>query len=119
MTRPFSRYWPADAHVIGKNITRFHCLYWPAMLISAGLELPRQVAVHGFMTLEGQNISKTTGNLIDPVDLVDELGADPVRYYLLREFASAPTATSPAPSCSTATTPTSRTTSETSSTGRS
>lgn len=82
----FERYWPADVHVIGKNITRFHCLYWPAMLMAAGLPVPKQVAVHGFMTLEGQRISKTTGNVIDPVQLVDEYGADPVRYYLLREF---------------------------------
>jgi methionyl-tRNA synthetase len=82
----FHRYWPADSHVVGKNITRFHCLYWPAMLLSAGLDVPRQIAVHGFMTLEGEKISKTTGNLIDPVDLVEEHGADPVRYYLLREF---------------------------------
>jgi len=81
----FARYWPADVHVVGKNITRFHCLYWPAMLISAGLPVPRQVAVHGFLTLEGQRISKTTGNVVDPVDLVDEFGADPVRYYFLRE----------------------------------
>ena len=66
--------WPADAHVIGKDITRFHCLYWPAMLLSAGLPLPRSVAVHGFMTLEGQRISKTTGNIIDPVELVDAYG---------------------------------------------
>ncbi len=85
----FERYWPADAHVIGKDITRFHCLYWPAMLLSAGLPLPKQVAVHGFMTLEGQRISKTTGNIIDPVALVDEFGADAVRYYLTRNLSFA------------------------------
>ena len=86
----FQRYWPANAHVIGKDITRFHCLYWPAMLLSAGLLLPEQVAVHGFMTLEGQRISKTTGNVIDPVELVDKVGTDAVRYYLMRvlSFAS-------------------------------
>jgi methionyl-tRNA synthetase len=81
----FERYWPADAHVIGKNITRFHCLYWPAMLMSAGLPLPKSVAVHGFMTLEGQRISKTTGNIVDPVALAAEFGADAIRYYLLRD----------------------------------
>ena len=85
----FAHYWPADVHVIGKNITRFHCLYWPAMLLAAGLKPPKQVAVHGFMTLEGQKISKTTGNLIDPVDLVNEFGADAVRFYILREFSFA------------------------------
>ncbi len=86
----FAHYWPADAHVIGKDITRFHCLYWPAMLLSAGLPLPRQVAVHGFITLDGQRISKTAGNSIDPVELVDEFGVDAVRYSLLRglSFAS-------------------------------
>ncbi len=83
------RYWPADTHVIGKNITRFHCLYWPAMLMSAGLPLPRQVAVHGFMTLEGQRISKTTGNIIDPAELVNKFGADAVRYYLMRDISFA------------------------------
>ncbi len=88
-TAKFERYWPADVHVIGKNITRFHCLYWPAMLLSAGLPLPRQVAVHGFMTLEGKRISKTVGNIIDPVELVDEFGADAVRYYLLRNLSLA------------------------------
>jgi methionyl-tRNA synthetase len=81
----FAATWPADAHVIGKNITRFHCLYWPAMLMSAGIALPKCIAVHGFMTLEGQRISKTTGNIVDPVDLVDEFGADAVRYYLMRD----------------------------------
>jgi methionyl-tRNA synthetase len=82
----FAHYWPADAHVIGKDITRFHCLYWPAMLLSAGLALPRQVAVHGFMTLNGQRISKTAGNSIDPVELVNEFGADAVRYSLVRNL---------------------------------
>ncbi|HZU70305.1 MAG TPA: methionine--tRNA ligase [Ktedonobacteraceae bacterium] len=85
----FRHYWPADAHVIGKDITRFHCLYWPAMLMSAGLALPRQVAVHGFITLEGQRISKTTGNIVEPVELVDEFGVDAVRYYLLRNLSFA------------------------------
>ena len=81
----FEATWPAAAHVIGKNITRFHCLYWPAMLMSAGIELPKSVAVHGFMTLEGQRISKTTGNIVDPVELAEEYGADAVRYYLMRD----------------------------------
>jgi methionyl-tRNA synthetase len=85
----FERYWPADAHVIGKDITRFHCLYWPAMLMSAGIALPRQIAVHGFITLEGQRISKTSGNIVEPVELVDEFGVDAVRYYLLRNLSFA------------------------------
>ncbi|MGH2562312.1 MAG: methionine--tRNA ligase [Thermomicrobiales bacterium] len=82
----FERYWPADSQVIGKDIQRFHCLYWPAMLLSAGLPLPRRVVVHGFITIEGKRISKTTGNVIYPPDLVAEFGADPVRYYLMRDF---------------------------------
>jgi methionyl-tRNA synthetase len=82
----FEHYWPADAHVIGKDITRFHCLYWPAMLLSAGLPLPRQIAVHGFITLEGDRISKSTGNIVNPVELVDEFGVDAIRYYLLRNL---------------------------------
>jgi methionyl-tRNA synthetase len=81
----FDRYWPADSQIIGKDITRFHILYWPAMLMAAGLELPRRIVVHGFLTVEGQRISKTTGNTIDPVDLVEEFGADPVRYYMIRD----------------------------------
>ncbi len=85
----FERYWPADSQVIGKDITRFHCLYWPAMLLSAGLPLPRRIVVHGFMTLEGQKISKTTGNVLDPVDLVAEFGPDPIRYYLMRDVSLA------------------------------
>ncbi len=88
-TAMFERYWPADVHVIGMDITRFHCLYWPAMLMSAGIPLPRQVAAHGFITLEGERISKTTGNIVEPVGLVNEFGADAVRYYLLRNLSFA------------------------------
>jgi len=85
----FGHFWPADAHVIGKDIIRFHCLYWPSMLMSAGLSLPRQVAVHGFMTLEGAKISKSTGNIVNPVELVDEFGVDAIRYNLLRNLSFA------------------------------
>ncbi len=80
----FERYWPADVHLVGKEIIRFHCLYWPALLLSAGLALPRQVFAHGWLTKDGKKISKTTGNTIDPGALVDEFGSDAVRYYLLR-----------------------------------
>ncbi len=82
----FEHYWPAAAHVIGKDIVRFHCLYWPAMLMSADLPLPRQVAVHGFTTLEGKKISKSAGNVVSPVELVDEFGTDAVRYSILRNL---------------------------------
>ena len=82
----FERYWPAAAQVIGKDIVRFHCLYWPAMLMSADLPLPRQIAVHGFTTLEGRKISKSTGNVVSPIELVDEFGVDAVRYYTLRNL---------------------------------
>ncbi len=79
----FARYWPADVHVIGKDITRFHCIIWPAMLMSAGLPLPRRVFGHGFLYLKGEKISKTRGNVLDPLDLVRDYGLDPVRYTLL------------------------------------
>jgi methionyl-tRNA synthetase len=85
-TATFERYWPADAQLIGKDIQRFHCLYWPAMLLSGGLPLPERIVVHGFMTLEGKKISKTAGNVLDPVDAVAEFGTDAVRYYLMRDF---------------------------------
>ncbi len=73
-------------HCIGKGITRFHCLYWPAMLLSAGLPLPNEVFVHGYVTVDGQKISKSLGNTIDPVSLIEKYGYEPVRYYLLREI---------------------------------
>ena len=81
-----AKWWPADLHVIGKNITRFHCLYWPAMLMSAGLPLPKQVFAHGFMLdVSGQRMSKTTGNTEDPDEVADTFGVDGVRYTVLRE----------------------------------
>jgi methionyl-tRNA synthetase len=82
----FARYWPADVHIIGKNITRFHCLYWPAMLMSAGIALPDQVFAHGFMLLRGEKMSKTRGNVLDPDAAVDLFGVDGVRYLVLREI---------------------------------
>jgi methionyl-tRNA synthetase len=80
----FERYWPAQLHLVGKEIIRFHCLYWPALLLSAGLPLPKQVFAHGWLTKDGKKISKTTGNSVDPSALADEFGSDAVRYYLLR-----------------------------------
>jgi methionyl-tRNA synthetase len=79
------RFWPADVHFVGKDIVRFHTIYWPAMLLAAGLPAPRRVFAHGWWTNEGQKISKSLGNVIDPVALVEEYGLDPVRYFLLRE----------------------------------
>ena len=81
----FERWWPADLHVIGKNITRFHCLYWPAMLMSAGIPLPKQVFAHGFMLDRGERMSKTRGNTKDPHQAADEFGVDGIRYVVLRE----------------------------------
>ncbi|MDQ4034654.1 MAG: methionine--tRNA ligase [Chloroflexota bacterium] len=81
-----AKWWPADVHVIGKNITRFHCLYWPAMLMSARLPLPRQIFAHGFMLdRSGQRMSKTTGNTEDPDEAADTFGVDGIRYVVLRE----------------------------------
>ncbi|MDE1970699.1 MAG: methionine--tRNA ligase [Patescibacteria group bacterium] len=82
----YRKWWPADLHVIGKGITRFHAIYWPAFLLSAQLELPKALFVHGYMTVNGQKMSKTLGNVIDPFDLITRYGADPIRYYLLREI---------------------------------
>ncbi len=81
----YRRFWPADLHMVGKDILRFHAIYWPAFLMAAGLEPPRRVFAHGWWTNEGQKISKSLGNVIDPVRLVERYGLDPVRYFLLRE----------------------------------
>ncbi len=82
-----SRYWPADLHLIGKDIVKFHAIYWPAMLMSAALPLPKRIFGHGFITVEGQKLSKSIGNVIDPNVLVDTYGADAVRFFL---FAATP-----------------------------
>jgi len=84
----FNKYWPANAHVVGKDIARFHCIIWPSMLMSAGLKLPESVYVHGFISSDGHKMSKSLGNVIDPVDYVNQYGVDPVRYYLLRYIPS-------------------------------
>ena len=81
----FSTWWPADVHIIGKDINRFHSIYWPAMLMSAGLEPPRKIWVHGFMTVQGERMSKSLGNLLDPSEMVGVFGADGARYVVLRE----------------------------------
>ncbi|MFH1582284.1 MAG: methionine--tRNA ligase, partial [bacterium] len=81
-------FWPADIHCIGKDIFRFHVLLWPAMLLALGKELPKNVFVHGYITSNGEKMSKSLGNVIDPVELVKKYGLDPVRYFLLREFSS-------------------------------
>ena len=77
--------WPADAHLIAKDILRFHCMVWPGMLLSAGYELPGQIFAHGFLTVEGRKISKSLGNIIDPAYLVEKYSADVIRYFLIRE----------------------------------
>lgn len=82
----FKKYWPADAHVIGKEINRFHSLLWPAMLMSAGVELPKQIAVHGWITVNGQKMSKSVGNVVDPLALVAKYPLEAVRYFLMREI---------------------------------
>ncbi len=83
----FEKWWPADLHIVGKDITRFHAVIWPAMLMAAKLPLPRQVFGHGFMTLNGQRMSKTLGTIVDPIEAADRLGVDPLRLYLVKEVA--------------------------------
>ena len=82
---PRAKYWPADVHIIGKDIIRFHAVYWPAFLLSAGLPLPKRVYAHGFLLNKGEKMSKSVGNVVDPVNLVNHFGLDQVRYFFLRE----------------------------------
>ena len=82
---PNARFWPMDVHMIGKDITRFHCIFWPAFLMSAKLPLPTKIVVHGFLFNKGEKMSKSVGNVISPTTLVEAYGADPLRYFFLRE----------------------------------
>lgn len=82
--KEFKKWWPADVHVIGKDIIRFHCVIWPAMLMAAGVKLPKTVFAHGFVYLKGEKMSKSLGNVVTPLDVIDKYGADALRYYLMR-----------------------------------
>src|SRR3546814_19251415 len=82
-TGNFARWWPADLHLIGKDIVRFHTVYWPAFLMSAGIALPKQAFAHGFVLNRGAKMSKPTGNFVEPVALADALGLGSLRYFLL------------------------------------
>jgi len=84
-TNDYKTFWPADVHVVGKDILRFHAVYWPAFLMSAGIPTPKSIFAHGWWTNEGQKISKSVGNVIDPFKLIDDFGLDQVRYFLVRE----------------------------------
>jgi len=82
----FDKYWPADVQIIGKGISRFHAIYWPAMLKSAGLPIPKELFIHGYVTANKEKISKSLGNTIDPLEQIEKYGVDAVRFYLLREI---------------------------------
>lgn len=82
----FRQWWPASLHIVGKDITRFHCVIWPAMLMSAGLALPKQVFGHGWVYFKGERMSKTMGNIVDPLDAAARFGPDPLRLYLAKEI---------------------------------
>ena len=84
----FKKWWPADLHIVGKGVIRFHAIYWPAFLLLAKLSLPKTIFVHGYLTSGGQKMSKSLGNIIDPFELVQKYGTDAVRYFLLREIPS-------------------------------
>ncbi len=84
--KKYKKWWPANLHVIGKGIIRFHAIYWPAILISAGLKLPKELFVHEYFTVNGQKMSKTLGNVVDPSEMIEKYGTDALRYYCLGKF---------------------------------
>ena len=81
----YKKYWPADLHIIGKDILRFHAVFWPAFLMSAGLDIPKKVFAHGFLFNRGEKMSKSTGNVISPINLIEKFGTDQIRYFFMRE----------------------------------
>jgi methionyl-tRNA synthetase len=85
-TSKLEKFWPANLHILGKDILKFHCIYWPAMLIAVGLPTPKNLYVHGFFTVDGEKMGKSIGNVIDPFNLIKELGTDATRYLLLSQF---------------------------------
>jgi methionyl-tRNA synthetase len=82
----FKTFWPADLHIIGADISKFHCIFWPALLLSADLSLPKNIFIHGFLTIDGQKISKTIGNVINPLAIVEKFGSDATRYLIISQF---------------------------------
>jgi methionyl-tRNA synthetase len=82
----WQKWWPADLHIIGKDINRFHTIYWPAMLLSAGLPLPKEILIHGFVYTKGEKMSKSVGNVIDPFEFAKEYGVEALRYFLLSQI---------------------------------
>ncbi|MEE2701477.1 MAG: methionine--tRNA ligase [Thermodesulfobacteriota bacterium] len=80
-----NKYWPATYHIVGKDILRFHAIYWPAFLMAVGMQPPKQIVAHGWWTVEKEKMSKSIGNVVDPIDIINEFGLDPFRYFLLRE----------------------------------
>ena len=81
----FNNFWPADLHIIGKDILRFHAVYWPAFLLAANIDLPKRVYGHGWILSGNQKMSKSKGNILDPIEIIKNYGLDPLRYYLIKE----------------------------------
>ena len=82
----YKKFWPADIHIVGKDILRFHAVYWPAFLLAANIALPKRIFAHGWWTNEGKKISKSLGNVINPKEVIEKYGLDTLRYFLLREI---------------------------------